>query len=103
MKTSRRGTRTVAARTVASRSTRDRRVRKSSSLAAVARQIEIPLPVALRKDRGLQHGSVALVEVEGDHLKLRFLRSLLLADEGYTLTAPEEAALAKGGVELVSD
>ncbi len=70
---------------------------------AVARQVEIPLPLALRKDRSLQRGSVALVDVEGDHLKLRFLRSSLLADEGSTLTAPEEAALAKGGVELVSD
>jgi hypothetical protein len=98
MKTSRRRTRTVA-----SRSRRARRVQRSSSLAAVARQVEIPLPVALRKDRSLQRGSVALVDVEGDHLRLRFLRSSLLADEGSTLTAPEEAALAKGGVELVSD
>ena len=98
MKTSRRRTRTVA-----SRSTRARKVRRSSSLAAVVRQVEIPLPVGLRKDRSLQRGSVALVDVEGDHLKLRFLRSSLLADEGSTLTAPEEAALAKGGVELVSD
>jgi hypothetical protein len=61
------------------------------------------LPAALRKDRSLERGSVALVDVEGDHLKLRFLRSSLLGDEGSTLTAPEEAALAKGGVEPVSE
>src|SRR5437867_3851998 len=98
MKTSRRRTRTVA-----SRSTRARKVRRSSSLAAVEREVEIPLPVALRKDRSLQRGSVALVDVEGHHLKLRFLRSSLLGDEGSTLTAPEEDALAKGGAEPVSD
>src|SRR2546422_672222 len=97
MKTSRR-----RARTVASRSTHARKVRRSPSLAAVERQVEIPLPVALRKDRGLQRGSGALVDVEGPHLKRRFRRSSLLADEGSTLTAPEDAALAKGGVELVS-
>jgi len=57
----------------------------------------------LRKDRSLERGSVALVDVEGDHLKLRFLRSSLLGDEGHTLTAPEEAVLSKGGVEPVSE
>lgn len=71
--------------------------------ATVTRQLEIPLPAALRKDHRLERGSVALVDVEGDRLKLRFLRSSLLGEEGHTLTAPEEAALAKGGVEPVNE
>jgi hypothetical protein len=74
-----------------------------SFLATVASQVEIPLPAALRKDRSLERASVALVDIEGNRLKLRFLRSSLLGDEGPTLTAPEEAALAKGGVEPVSE
>jgi excisionase family DNA binding protein len=98
MKTSRRSTRTAAPR-----STHGRKVRRSSSLAAVGRQVEIPLPAALRKDRSLERGSVALVDIEGDHLKLRFLRSSLLGDEAPTLTAPEESALVRGGVEPVSE
>ena len=98
MKVSRRRTRTAA-----SRSTHARKVRRSSSLAAVESQVDIPLPAALRKDPSLERGSVALVDVEGHNLKLRFLRSALLSDEGSTLTAPEEAALTKGGVKPVSD
>ena len=88
---------------MASRSTHAGGARRPSPLAAVAHQVEIPLPAALKKDRRLDHGSVALVDVEGDHLRLRFLRSSLLGDDGSTLTAPEEAALAKGGVERVSE
>lgn len=98
MKTSRRRTRTVV-----SRSTHARGVQWPSSLATVECQVEIPLPAAFRKERSLERGSVALVDLEGDHLKLRFLRSSLLGDEGPTLTGPEEAALAKGGVEPVSE
>lgn len=99
MKTSRRRTRTVV-----SRSRRHARgVQWPSPLATVACPVEIALPAALRKDRSLERGSVALVDVEGDRLKLRFLRSSLLGDEGPTLTAPEEAALARGGVEPASE
>jgi hypothetical protein len=78
-------------------------VRRFSSLAAVESQVDIPLPAALRKDPSLERGSVALVDVEGHNLKLRFLRPSLLSDEGSTLTAPEEAALTEGGVKPVSD
>lgn len=46
---------------------------------------------------------MALVEVEGERLKLRFLRPSLVGEEASTLTEPEEAALARGGVEPVSD
>ena len=98
MKVSRRRTRTAA-----SRSTHARKVRRSSSLAAVESQVDIPLPAALRKDPSLERGSVALVDVEGHNLKLRFLRSSLLSDEASTLTPPEESALTKGGVKPVSD
>jgi hypothetical protein len=97
MKISRRRTRTVA-----SRSPHGRGAQRPSLLATVECQVEIPLPVALRKDSRLERGSVALVDVERDHLKLRFLRSSLLVDEDSTLTAPEEAALARGGVGRVS-
>lgn len=86
-----------------SRSTHARGVQRPSPLATVACQVEIPLPAALRDDRSLERRSVALVDVQGDHLRLRFLRSSLLGDEGPTLTAPEDAALAKGGVERVSE
>src|SRR5437867_3898503 len=96
MKTSRR-------RTVASRSTHAGGIQRPSLLGAVECQVEIPLPAALRKGRSLERGSVALVDVEGNHLKLRFLRSSLLGDEDVTLTAPEETALAKGGVGPVSE
>jgi excisionase family DNA binding protein len=86
-----------------SRSTHARGTQWPAFPATVACQVEVPLPAALRKDRSLERGSVALVDVEGDHLKLRFLRSSLLGDEGHTLTAPEEAVLSKGGVEPVSE
>jgi excisionase family DNA binding protein len=69
---------------------------------SVARQVEIPLPAALRRVPGLEGGAVALVHVEGDLLQLRFLHPLF---EGETsmLTAAEESALARGGVEPVSE
>jgi hypothetical protein len=70
----------------------------------VARQIEIPLPAALEELRSLQASAVALVDVENDHLRLRFLSSSHFEDEGSrTLTSSEESALDEGGVEDVSD
>jgi hypothetical protein len=72
-------------------------------MASVERQVEIPLPSVLKRARVPRGGSVALVEVEGERLKLRFLRPSLVGEEASTLTEPEEAALAKGGVEPVSD
>ena len=45
---------------------------------------------------------MALVHVEGDLLQLRFLHPLFEA-EASTLTASEESALARGGVEPVSE
>ena len=68
---------------------------------SVERQVEIPLPAALKGERVPRIGSVALVDVEGSHLTLRFLRPSL-TDESALLTQPEEAALARGGVEPVS-
>jgi excisionase family DNA binding protein len=97
MKTSRRRVRRVAARPPLPLN------RWPAALGSVARQVEIPLPAALKEDRSLEGGSVALVEVGKDHLKLRFLRPSLMEDEGSTLTSSEEAALAKGGVEHVSE
>jgi hypothetical protein len=63
---------------------------------------EVSLPAALRKGHGLQGGEVAVVEVSGDRLKLRFLRASPAGRASATLTAPEEAALARGGVAAVS-
>jgi hypothetical protein len=71
-------------------------------LASVARQVEIPLPAALRRDPSFEGGAVALVHVEGDLLQLRFLHPLF-EGESSTLTAAEEGALARGGVEPVSE
>ncbi|MPY87690.1 MAG: hypothetical protein GEU99_07195 [Luteitalea sp.] len=90
-------------RRVISRTVHDRSTRRPSPLASVVREVAIPFPSALKQDRTLDRGSVALVDVEGDHLKLRFLGPSLLEDESATLTAPEEAALVKGGVEPVSE
>jgi hypothetical protein len=85
-------------RVVAARSRHPRKVRRRSPLASVARQVELPLPASLRK-HGIAGGSVALVDVEGGRLKLRFLRSALGEEEtGATLAAPEAEALARGGV-----
>jgi hypothetical protein len=67
----------------------------------VARQVQIPLPAALKRDRSFAGGSVALVHVEGDLLQLRFLHPLFEA-EASMLTASEESALARGGVAPVS-
>jgi len=72
-------------------------------LGSVARQVEIPLPAGLEELRSLEASAVALVDVEDDHLRLRFLRSSLFEDEGSTLTSSEESALNEGGVEDVSD
>jgi hypothetical protein len=64
--------------------------------------VEIPLPAALRRDRSFEGGAVALVHVEGDLLQLRFLHPLF-EGEASVLTASEESALARGGVEPVSE
>jgi excisionase family DNA binding protein len=69
----------------------------------VARQVEILLPAALEELRTLEASAVALVDVEDDHLRLRFLTSSHLEDEGSTLTSSEESALNEGGVEDVSE
>jgi hypothetical protein len=67
----------------------------------VSRQLEVPLPAALRKHHGLAGGGVALVDVAGGRLKLRFLEAT--GGGASTLTAAEETALARGGVSAVSD
>ena len=54
-------------------------LRRRTAKSPAARPVELPLPAALRKGHGLQRGEVAS-----------------------TLTAPEEAALAEGGVAAVS-
>lgn len=88
---------------MASGSAHARRPWRPAPLGSLARQVEIPLPAALQNDPSLERGSVALVDLEGTHLKLRFLRPSLLEDAGSTLTLAEEAALAKGGVERASE
>ncbi len=98
-KTRGRGDRRATARPAA----HPRRVRRPSPPASVEREVEIPLPSVLKKEGVPRRGSVALVEVEGERLKLRFLRPWLVGEEASTLTEPEGAALAKGGVEPVSD
>jgi len=80
----------------------DTRSRWPERLGSVARQVEIPLPAALRRDRSFEGGGVALVHVEGNLLQLRFLHPLF-EGEASMLTASEESALARGGVEPVSE
>jgi hypothetical protein len=96
MKTTRDRVRTVAARPAHTRS------RWPERLGSVARQVEIPLPAALRRDRSFAGGAVALVHVEGDLLQLRFLHPLF-EGEASVLTASEGSALARGGVEPASE
>jgi len=79
---------------------RHARVRRRSHR-AVSRQVEVPLPPALRRHHGLAGGGVALVDVAGGRLKLRFLEPASAGRS--TLTAAEEAALVRGGVATVSD
>jgi hypothetical protein len=95
MKTTRDRVRRVASRPAHTRG------RWPERLGSVARQVEIPLPAALRRDPGFKGGGVALVHVEGDLLQLRLLHPLF-EGEAAMLTAPEESALARGGVEPVS-
>jgi excisionase family DNA binding protein len=90
------------ARAAGGRPVHARTVSRHSALPAVERPVEVPLPPALNTERVRRHGGVALVDVEGQRLKLRFLRSSLADDASSTLTAPEEAALAQGGVGPVS-
>ena len=96
MKTTRHRVRRVASRPAHTRS------RWPERLGSVARQVEIPLPAALRRDPSFEGGAVALVHVEGDLLQLRFLHPLF-EGEASMLTASEESALARGGVEPVSE
>jgi hypothetical protein len=77
-------------------------MRRRARPASAARQVVVPLPPALRKHHGLA-GGVALVDVEGGRLKLRFLRPSTAVQGHSTLTAPEEAVLARGGVAAVAD
>jgi hypothetical protein len=76
---------------------RSRARARESPFLPVERQVEIPLPAAWKGQRVPPSGSVALVDVQGSYLKLRFLRSSL-ADESALLTRPEETALGRGGV-----
>ena len=84
-------------RPAAARSRHARRVRRRAPLASVARQVDLPLPASLRK-HGVGGGAVALVDVDGDRLRLRFLRSALGEGAGGALAAPEAEALSRGGV-----
>lgn len=85
------------------RSVQARRLSRVPPSASVERQVEIPLPSALRKDRLQLGSSVALVDIEGERLKLRFLRTAAPEDEAKALTEAEQRALARGGVASVSD
>lgn len=78
-----------------------RSVVRHSSLPPVERPIDIPLPPALNTERVRRSGAVALLDVEGQRLRLRLLRGSL-AEEPSGLTEPEEAALIRGGVGAVS-
>jgi hypothetical protein len=62
----------------------------------------MPLPPALKGAQMPRRASVALVDVHGQTLRLRFLRPSLTVEPA-TLSAPEEASLAEGGVEPASD
>jgi hypothetical protein len=74
---------------------------RHSSLPPIERQVEIPLPPALNTERVRRSGAVALLDVEGQRLRLRLLRGSL-AEEPSAMTPPEEAALARGGVAAAS-
>jgi hypothetical protein len=97
MKASRR-----TARKAAPRSAHAHAVRRRSRSVSAVRQVELPLPGALTKESFPRGGSIALVDVEGKRLRLRFLRPSLVGGEGAALTASEDAALTKGGVEPAS-
>src|SRR5512144_756097 len=71
--------------------------------ASVTREVDIQLPAELKDDRSLEGTAVALVDVAKDRLRLRFVRPSLPEDESAILTSPEAEALARGGVESVSD
>ncbi len=72
-------------------------------LASVTREVDIQLPAELKEGHGFEGTAVALVDVTKDRLRLRFVRPSLPEDESAILTSSEEAALARGGVEKVSD
>src|SRR3989442_1425358 len=64
--------------------------------------VELRLPAA-QKERIPRGGSVALVDLRGDRLELRFLREAGPGADDGELTAPEAAALARGGGGPPSD
>lgn len=80
-----------------------RRLSRVPPNASVERQVEIPLPSALKRERMQLGSSVALVDIEGERLKLRFLRTPAPEDEAKALTEAEQLALGRGGVTSVSD
>jgi hypothetical protein len=84
------------------RRTHARSVTRHSSLPPVERQVDIPLPPALNTERVRRNGAVALLDVDGQRLRLRLLRSLVGDDEPTALTEAEEAALAAGGVKAAT-
>jgi hypothetical protein len=69
--------------------------------AALGRGVDLPLPTDLRRHPELL-GSVALVSVAGDHLRLRFLKESILP-RGSGLSAGEEAILEEGGVRRLTE
>lgn len=66
-------------------------------------QVEVPLPPALKRRHLPRAGAVALVDVEGHRLKLRFLRRALQDASPPALPEAEAAVLARGGVSTASE
>ena len=66
-------------------------------------QVEMPLPPALKRRHLPRTGSVALVDVEGQRLTLRFLRRTLAHAAPAALPQAEAAALTRGGAAPASD
>lgn len=95
MKTCRRPARKSAPRAVHARAVRRRGQ-------AAAGEVEIRLPPA-QKERVPRGRSVALADLRGDRLQLRFLPEFGPGDAAAALTGPEAEALARGGVVPVSD
>jgi hypothetical protein len=79
-----------------------RKVRRRAPRGA-ERQLEVPLPPALKHDAALERASVALVDVRGDVLRLRFVGPGMAPDDPAALSAPEADALARGGVGRVTE
>jgi hypothetical protein len=66
-------------------------------------QVELPVPPALKGRHLPRTGAVALVDVEGQRLTLRFLRGTLADASPAALPDAEAAALARGGAAKASD